>query len=172
MLLTKKMKIYTKTGDKGTTCLPSGKRVRKDDLQVEAVGTLDELNAWLGMLSTSIKDEEMKGELRDIQTDLFTIGGTLRVDDGRTEQLEQAIDKAEETLPPIKGFVYPGGSSQAALCHVCRTVCRRAERRFISLSDEREVSAETLRYLNRLSDFLFQFARKLNILYNCSEKLW
>ncbi|MGI6222333.1 MAG: cob(I)yrinic acid a,c-diamide adenosyltransferase [Prevotella sp.] len=166
------LKIYTKTGDKGTTQLSSGERVDKDDAQVEAVGTIDELNANIGLLMTDISDEALLKRLHELQTEMFNIGGNLPVDEELTKKLEEEMDKMTAELPRIKDFIYPGGCRAAAQCHVCRTICRRAERRFVSLAKIRPVDASILRFLNRLSDYFFVLARKLNFVYNVSEKTW
>lgn len=165
-------RIYTKTGDKGTTQLSTGERVSKDDLQVEAIGTIDELNAQIGLLMTYIEDKQLLERLHALQTTLFDIGGNKSIPTTLATQLEQDMDAMTEDLPPLRDFVYPGGCRAAALCHVCRTVCRRAERNFVSLSKIREVDASVLLFLNRLSDYFFILARKLNFVYNVAEKTW
>lgn len=165
-------RIYTKTGDQGTTQLPSGQRVDKDDAQVEAVGAIDELNAHIGLLMTGLDDDALLPRLRQVQAMLFNIGGNLPIDDRLTLELEQDMDRMSATLPPIRDFIYPGGCRAAAQCHVCRTVCRRAERRFVSLDKDRHIDASKLRFLNRLSDYFFVLARKLNFVCNVTEKTW
>lgn len=165
-------RIYTKTGDKGTTQLSTGERVSKDDPQVEAIGTIDELNAQIGLLMTYIEDKQLLERLHALQTTLFDIGGNKSIPTTLTTQLEQDMDAMTEDLPPLRDFVYPGGCRAAALSHVCRTVCRRAERNFVSLSKIREVDASVLLFLNRLSDYFFILARKLNFVYNVAEKTW
>lgn len=165
-------RIYTKTGDQGTTQLPSGQRVDKDDTQVEAVGAIDELNAHIGLLMTGLDDDALLPRLRQVQAMLFNIGGNLPIDDRLTQELEQDMDRMSATLPPIRDFIYPGGCRAAAQCHVCRTVCRRAERRFVSLDKDRHIDASKLRFLNRLSDYFFVLARKLNFVCNVTEKTW
>lgn len=165
-------RIYTKTGDQGTTQLPSGQRVDKDDAQVEAVGAIDELNAHIGLLMAGLDDDALLPRLRQVQAMLFNIGGNLPIDDRLTLELEQDMDRMSATLPPIRDFIYPGGCRAAALCHVCRTVCRRAERRFVSLDKDRHIDASKLRFLNRLSDYFFVLARKLNFVCNVTEKTW
>ncbi len=165
-------RIYTKTGDQGTTQLPSGQRVDKDDAQVEAVGAIDELNAHIGLLMAGLDDDALLPRLRQVQAMLFNIGGNLPIDDRLTLELEQDMDRMSATLPPIRDFIYPGGCRAAAQCHVCRTVCRRAERRFVSLDKDRHIDASKLRFLNRLSDYFFVLARKLNFVCNVTEKTW
>ena len=165
-------RIYTKTGDQGTTQLPSGQRVDKDDAQVEAVGAIDELNAHIGLLMAGLDDDALLPRLRQVQAMLFNIGGNLPTDDRLTLELEQDMDRMSATLPPIRDFIYPGGCRAAAQCHVCRTVCRRAERRFVSLDKDRHIDASKLRFLNRLSDYFFVLARKLNFVCNVTEKTW
>lgn len=165
-------RIYTKTGDQGTTQLPSGQRVDKDDAQVEAVGAIDELNAHIGLLMAGLDDDALLPRLHQVQAMLFNIGGNLPIDDRLTLELEQDMDRMSATLPPIRDFIYPGGCRAAAQCHVCRTVCRRAERRFVSLDKDRHIDASKLRFLNRLSDYFFVLARKLNFVCNVTEKTW
>ena len=137
-------KIYTKTGDKGTTQLSSGERVSKDETQVEAIGTIDELNAHIGLLMTYIEEKTLLERLHDLQTVLFDIGGNKVIDHSLTTQLEKDMDAMTESLPPLRDFVYPGGCKAAALSHVCRTVCRRAERNFVTLSKIRPIDASVL----------------------------
>ena len=165
-------KIYTKSGDKGTTQLSSGERVSKDETQVEAIGTIDELNAHIGLLMTYIEEKTLLERLHDLQTVLFDIGGNKVIDHSLTTQLEKDMDAMTESLPPLRDFVYPGGCKAAALSHVCRTVCRRAERNFVTLSKIRPIDASVLCFLNRLSDYFFILARKLNFIYNVAEKTW
>ncbi|MBQ1798755.1 MAG: cob(I)yrinic acid a,c-diamide adenosyltransferase, partial [Muribaculaceae bacterium] len=170
-----KSKIYTLTGDAGTTSLVGGKRVSKDNIRVEAYGTLDELNAYLGLLAHNSKldQEHMPAVIRHIQNKLFNIGAYL-ADDRHTatlhglttadvEMLEQHIDEWDATLPPMQGFILPGGSRLSAMCDVCRTLTRRAERRIVTLAHQSMIDAIVLQYLNRLSDFFFVFARYNNI---------
>lgn len=163
------MKIYTKTGDKGMTSLVGGKRVEKDDARVEAYGTLDELQSFVGMLASATDEVQ----LEDIQRVLFKIGGYLAYEDatsaGVTDemiaQLEQKIDRLSEELPPLRTFIIPGGTIAASICHVCRTVCRRAERRMTTLrrTIDVELDDNAFIYINRLSDYFFLLARKLNM---------
>ena len=165
-------KIYTKSGDKGTTQLSSGERVSKDETQVEAIGTIDELNAHIGLLMTYIEEKTLLERLHDLQTVLFDIGGNKVIDHSLTTQLEKDTHAITESLPPLRDFVYPGGCKAAAQSHVCRTVCRRAERNFVTLSKIRPIDASVLCFLNRLSDYFFILARKLNFIYNVAEKTW
>lgn len=173
-------KIYTRTGDDGSTGLGDGSRVAKDNVRVEAYGTVDELNACLGMLRAQMEpDHAEQTLLGDIQHDLFDLGGELCIPgytllrDGQVELLEAAIDRLNEKLPPLKDFILPGGNRSAAAAHLARTVCRRAERRSYSLThDEDNVRGLPLRYLNRLSDYLFVLARTLAREHGDGEVLW
>ena len=162
------MKIYTRTGDQGETSLFGGRRVLKNDARIEAYGTVDELSSFIGLACASGIPRETNDELHRVQRDLFEIGahlaspGTSRfagVDESRIADLEQAIDAMERELAPLTSFILPGGAAGAAQLHVARTVCRRAERCVVSLHDESAVTQSTLRYLNRLSDYLFVAAR-------------
>ncbi|MBQ2484656.1 MAG: cob(I)yrinic acid a,c-diamide adenosyltransferase [Muribaculaceae bacterium] len=179
-----KSKIYTLTGDAGTTSLVGGKRVSKDNIRVEAYGTIDELNAYLGLLAHNSKldQEHMPAVIRHIQNKLFNIGAYL-ADDRHTatlhglttadvEMLEQHIDEWDATLPPMQGFILPGGSRLSAMCDVCRTLTRRAERRIVTLAHQSMIDAIVLQYLNRLSDFFFVFARYNNISNQVEEIYW
>lgn len=181
----KKSVVYTKTGDKGTTSLVGGTRVPKTHLRLEAYGTVDELNAQLGLLVTYLSDEQDKAFTRHVQDRLFTIGSHLATDQEKKElsgasiihpeeidRLEQEIDRLDNSLPPLHAFVIPGGSRGAAVCHICRTVCRRAERRILSLSEHHEVAPEVLAYVNRLSDYLFVLSRKVNHDEKKDEIFW
>lgn len=162
------MSIFTKKGDNGMTSLAGGTRVGKDDLRVEAYGTLDELNSFVGLLK-SLTDED---QLEDIQRKLFSIGGYLAYEDATSSgivpedvaYIERLIDELEDELGKLKRFILPGGSEAASVCHVCRTVCRRAERRMITLrkAAEEDVDEYAFMYINRLSDYFFVLARKLN----------
>lgn len=171
-------KIYTRTGDKGTTGLGDGARVDKDSLRVEAFGTVDELNSVIGLLATHELPEPIAAELVEINHDLFDIGGELCipghsvVTDRQVERLEQCLDSLNEPLSPLKEFILPGGTPAAATCHLARTVCRRAERRVVSLAHEETISEPGLRYLNRLSDLLFVMARSLNRAAGVPDVLW
>ena len=178
------MKIYTKTGDDGTTGLFGGGRVKKASTRVEAYGTVDELNATIGVARASGLDAMNEAVLAQVQVDLFTLGAELAcgpgkedklgmtlVDDADAERLERAIDAAEEGLPPLKNFVLPGGSAQSAALHLARTVCRRAERSVLAIDDTPARTAEIV-YLNRLSDLLFTMARRENRERNVPDVPW
>jgi cob(I)alamin adenosyltransferase len=171
-------RIYTRTGDQGTTALAAGGRRPKHDLRIEAYGTVDETNACLGMVRLHTAEHEIDPMLGRIQNDLFDLGADLatvetdkplpyeplRITQGQVERLEQEIDRLNGDLAPLRSFVLPGGTAAAAALHMARTVCRRAERRVVELAsrpDER-VSPEAVRYLNRLSDFLFVASRFIN----------
>lgn len=188
-----KISVITGTGDKGETSLFSGERVPKNMARVEAGGDVDELNSLIGMLVAAVTEEaeEVKKELRQIQSDLFHLGARLAttpgspqaalltdLGDGSIRALEEAIGRMEETLHPLAGFIMPGGHPSAAWAHMARTVCRRAERRAVNLvfeSDQRgadERLGQSIRYLNRLSDYLFVLARYLNHKAGAEEILW
>jgi len=171
-------KIYTRTGDDGSTGLGDGSRTQKDSLRVEAFGTIDELNSFIGLLLTHPLPPDVTDFLSGIQHDLFDLGGEISIP-GRealtadyVTRLETALDNYNAKLAPLKEFILPGGSETAALCHVIRTVCRRAERRLISLQQEQHVSPQAICYLNRLSDFFFVLARYLNVEQGKSDVLW
>lgn len=181
------MKIYTKTGDQGTTGLFGGGRVSKDDARVEAYGDVDELNAVLGMARSVEPMPRIDEVLVPIQRDLFAIGALLatpdrdkmaqhlqkaRIDEGRITELERAIDQGEGELEPLKAFIIPGGTPKAAALHVARTVCRRAERRVVRLQHDVELPALAIIYLNRLSDLLFTLARVANRRAGAGEVTW
>ncbi|MBR2161643.1 MAG: cob(I)yrinic acid a,c-diamide adenosyltransferase [Bacteroidaceae bacterium] len=181
----KKSLVYTRTGDKGTTSLVGGTRVPKTHARLEAYGTVDELNSHIGLLITYLNDEEERAFLQGVQDTLFVIGSYLATDQTITQlraasviteemvqAMEHQIDKVDASVPPLTAFVLPGGSRGAAVCHVCRTVCRRAERRILALSEQAEVSAELLAYVNRLSDYLFVLSRKINQLEKKEEIFW
>ncbi len=167
------MKIYTKTGDKGTTALYGGKRLSKGELRIEAYGTVDELNSFLGLVATHPEEKEYSDLLQQIQSRLFDIGTHLAAEPGKKNLilpeipdaaislLEEYIDKMNEKLPELKFFILPGGNRAAAECHIARTVCRRAERYVVRLSENDKIEPILIQYLNRLSDFLFVLARKL-----------
>lgn len=167
------MKIYTKTGDQGETGLFGGPRVRKDHLRIEAYGSVDELNAVLGVVRSHSLPAEIDGLLATIQNSLFDVGAELASPDparmgvpvvgaSHIEAVERAIDQYEAGLPPLKTFILPGGGQAAAQMHLARTVCRRAERRLVSLAGAETISDALMIYLNRLSDLLFVLARELN----------
>jgi len=175
------MKIYTRTGDTGETSLFGGARVRKDDARIEAYGTIDELNSFLGVARASWPSSSLDGQLHLIQSDLFDIGahlaspGTSRFagpDPARVTSLEQSIDAMESGLAPLKTFILPGGSLAAANLHVARTICRRGERLVVSLRDDDEATKASLTYLNRLSDFLFVAARFANHQHGVADVPW
>ena len=171
-------KIYTRTGDNGTTGLGDGSRTDKDSLRVGAFGDIDELNSVIGLLLTQEISSETQNLLTGIQHDLFDLGGEICVP-GRTaldatyvSRIENQLDALNADLPPLKEFILPGGSAAAANCHLARTVCRRAERRLVSLSRQETVSDTALHYLNRLSDLLFVLARHLNLQAGQPDVLW
>jgi cob(I)alamin adenosyltransferase len=185
------MKIYTRTGDEGETGLFGGGRVRKDHARVEAYGAIDELNSFLGFAIGELQREacgDLAGHLRILQSDLFSIGGSLAApvpEEGgratshlpalpteRTRQMERWIDLAEEELEPLGEFILPGGTEAAARLHLARTVCRRAERRVISLSALARVESSVVPYLNRLSDLLFTLARVANRRASIADIKW
>jgi cob(I)alamin adenosyltransferase len=181
----KKSLVYTKTGDAGTTSLVGGTRVSKTDVRLEAYGTVDELNSFLGLLVTCLDDDDERAFVRRIQHRLFAVGSHLATDRTRHElfaasivsvddvtQLEQAIDRLDSTLPPLHAFVLPGGSGGAAVANVCRTVCRRAERRILALAATVDVAPELTAYINRLSDYLFVLGRKINQTTHTDEIFW
>jgi cob(I)alamin adenosyltransferase len=171
-------KIYTRTGDKGTTGLGDGSRVDKDSLRVEAYGTVDELNSAVGLVLTADLPEDVQACLTRTQHELFDLGGELcmpgytMISDEFVSGLESDLDAFNEDLPALKDFILPGGSEAAARCHLARTIARRAERRVISLAQIEDVNEATIRYLNRLSDLLFVIARVLARRDGGSEVLW
>jgi len=177
--------VYTRTGDKGTTSLVGGKRVPKTHARLEAYGTIDELNSFIGLLITYLSNPEEKDFLQRVQNNLFVIGSNLATDQSTTElrqasviptslieEMEHRIDVLDNSIPPLTAFVLPGGSRGASVCHVCRTVCRRAERRILTLSEQAEVSPELIAYVNRLSDYFFVLSRKINKDENHDEIFW
>lgn len=178
------MKIYTKTGDKGTTALFGGKRVSKADLRIDTYGTVDELNSYLGLVRDQEVNAQRKGILTEIQDRLFTIGSILATEPGNTKVkvpalsesdvtiLENEIDAMEEKLPPMKSFVLPGGHPSVSFCHVARTVCRRAERLVIALNAQEKTDDLIIKYLNRLSDYLFVLSRKMTAELKAEETPW
>ncbi len=171
-------KIYTRTGDDGTTGLGDGTRVSKDSSRVEAYGTVDELNSVIGLLLTHTLPEEIHECLVGVQHRLFDLGGELclpghtAIKQHHVNELEQVLDDLNANLSPLKDFILPGGSAAAAVCHVARTVCRRAERRIISLSKQEQISELIVQYVNRLSDLLFVIARTLNVQAGRQDVLW
>lgn len=171
-------KIYTRTGDKGTTGLGDGSRVDKDSLRVASYGTVDELNSFIGLLLSGDVIAEVRRTLDRVQHELFDLGGelcmpgTTLIPDRYVDGLEADLDRLNEDLPPLKDFILPGGSEAAARCHVARTVCRRAERCVVTLAREEEVNPVSVRYLNRLSDYLFVAARVLARAGGGDEVIW
>ena len=178
-------KVYTRRGDKGQTSLVGGKRVSKSSVRLESYGTVDELSANIGMLIAQLPDGHEREMLFRIQNNLFNVCTNLATDqedtplypsahlpEGETELLEHEVDQIMKELPEPQGFILPGGTREAAQAHICRTICRRAERRIVALSEESIVSPEVHEYINRLSDYFFVFAKKLNFLAGKSEKIW
>lgn len=185
------MKIYTKTGDKGTTSLFGGTRVPKYHIRIEAYGTVDELNSYIGLINSQNIDKNTSASLLKIQNELFTLGAMLatppnkttlksgkerlnipKIDDGSIQFLEKEIDKMNEDLPAMTHFVLPGGHTTVSYCHIARCICRRAERICVQLNDETAIDSQILMYLNRLSDYLFVLARKLTYDYQIAEIPW
>jgi cob(I)alamin adenosyltransferase len=178
------MKIYTKTGDKGTTSLFGGKRVSKSDLRIDSYGTIDELNAYMGLLRDQDVNLKRKTYLIEIQDRLFTIGSILATEPGNTKvkipalqegdvvAVEQQIDEMETKLLPMKFFVLPGGHTSISFGHVARTVCRRAERLVIALDQQQKVDELVIKYLNRLSDYLFVLCRLMALELGVEETPW
>lgn len=180
-------KVYTRTGDKGMTSLVGGVRIKKSDLRLEAYGTIDELNSHLGLLQAMMPDElnDEKDIVYNIQNNLFMVcthlatdasktplSETAHIQDSEIEMLEKAIDEMMQQLPSAQGFILPGGCLPAAQCHVCRTVCRRAERLIVALKENAVLEDNILQYVNRLSDFLFVFAKKMNFICGKEEIIW
>lgn len=171
-------KIYTRTGDTGTTGLGDGSRTDKDAARVEAYGTVDELSSAIGVLLSHPMPEEVSQPLVEVQHNLFDLGGELCVPgytviaEQQVSWLEEVLDEHNSGLPPLKDFILPGGGPAAAACHLARTICRRAERRVYTLGREEEINPQGLTYLNRLSDLLFVFGRVLARLEGGSEVLW
>ncbi len=178
------MKIYTKTGDDGTTGLFGGARVPKDAERIDAYGTVDELNAVIGMVRSQNKDGKLDGFLHEIQNDLFNLGADLatpmnvkndyitRIQSKDSEKLEKWIDELDAELPALTNFILPGGHPSAAYLHLARNVCRRAERLTVGLSHKESIGSEVLVYLNRLSDLLFILARWINLREGATEVKW
>ena len=178
------MKIYTKKGDNGTTGLIGGTRVLKSSLRIEAYGTVDELNSYVGMIRDQKINSTIVDQLLEIQDRLFTIGATLAVDPSKSnmsipdlydtdiECLEKWMDEMDTTLPPMKHFVLPGGHQTVSFCHIARCVCRRAERIIVDLNQQEEVSTLVVAYMNRLSDYLFVLGRLLSQELQIEESPW
>ena len=171
-------KIYTRTGDDGSTGLGDGNRVRKNSPRVEAYGAVDELNSIVGVILAGDIPSSVEKCLTDVQHELFDLGGELCMPEREivtpalVERLETTLDQFNADLPPLKDFILPGGTSSAAACHVARAVCRRAERRAWTLADQETVNRHSLKYLNRLSDLLFVLARVLARDEGADEQLW
>lgn len=178
------MKIYTKTGDKGTTALLGGARVSKAHQRLEAYGTIDELNSYIGLLRDQEVNASRRNLLKTIQDRLFVVGSNLATVPGKelqkvpvlvnedVEELEKAIDQMDQELPPLKYFILPGGHQAVSFCHIARTVCRRAERNTVLLAENEEVAEMIIIYLNRLSDYLFVLARKMGQELGVEEVNW
>lgn len=179
------MKIYTKTGDKGMTSLIGGTRVPKNSLRLEAYGHVDELNTYLGMIRSFPIDRTLQDELIKIQHILFDLGGNLATDtsvathsvrlavkEDDVSFLEEAMDRMDAQLPPLKSFVLPGGDQATSFCHIARTVCRRTERRMLDLCGECDVDEPALKFINRLSDYLFVLSRKIALDAGVKEVEW
>ena len=184
------MKIYTKTGDKGETALYGGTRVSKASARVESYGTIDELNSFIGFAKTEITVEKVLNQLKKIQFDLFTVGSesatptdkltlangksrlSLMISEVEIEELENWMDEFERGLKPLQYFILPGGGKAATSLHICRTVCRRAERAMVFLNETEEVRPELIKYLNRLSDYLFILARYISKISGEKEDYW
>ena len=176
------MKIYTRKGDDGSTGLFGGPRVRKDALRVEAYGDVDELNSALGVAREELKADDLRALVDALQSELFTVGAELatpdtsknvpRVAPAQVERMEREIDRLEAELPEMRNFILPGGSRAGAALHLCRTICRRAERKVVRLAAREPVTAEALAYLNRLSDLLFVMARAANLRAGGQEIPW
>ncbi len=179
----KKSNLYTRTGDDGTTSLVGGRRILKSSARLEAYGTLDELNSLIGLLNSYVTDEATQEFLYRVQCDLFSLGSQLAThpDDARrecavteavVEELERAIDETDTDDGKWRGFIVPSGSQGATLAHVCRTVCRRLERRMYAIAPEGGISPVLFQYVNRLSDYFFALAKKINYSQGVEEKFW
>ena len=179
------MRIYTKTGDDGTSGLIGGTRVEKYDLRLESYGTVDELNSWIGLIRSQPIDTRTKELLISVQNNLFIIGAQLATDQSKTKisgnltlhsadisAMENEMDRILDQLPPMEHFVLPGGCNTISYCHLARTVCRRAERRVCHLAKEVRVPPEVIRFLNRLSDYLFVLSRKVAVDEGVDEVQW
>ena len=191
ILKLKKMKIYTKTGDTGTTALFGGTRVKKYNLRIESYGTVDELNSYIGLIKDQDISDINKSYLLQIQNELFTLGAMLatppeketlksgkqrlnipKIDETSILSLEKKIDKIDEELPQMTHFILPGGHQAVSFCHIARCVCRRAERLSVELNDQEKINTNIIIYLNRLSDYLFMLARKLSMDLLVEEIKW
>ena len=178
------MKIYTKFGDSGETALYGGSRVTKDSLQIEAIGSVDELNAFIGYAQTLIDDADLSAMIYRIQNHLFSLGADLatpethtkaadmRISSEFTTEMESMIDALSDELPPLTNFILPGGCHAGSIIHVARAVCRRSERCVVRLAHETEINPEIIRCLNRLSDLLFVIARVVNHRAQAEEHIW
>jgi cob(I)alamin adenosyltransferase len=178
------MKIYTKTGDKGFTSLIGGSRVPKYHIRIESYGTVDELNAYLGLIADQDILQHDKQILKQIQCRLFTIGASLAAEPGNSHMvtpdlqdedislLEREMDLMDQMLPKLKNFILPGGNNAISYCHIARCVCRRAERTTVHLAEDSQVDERVIVYLNRLSDYLFMLARKIGKECNVAENIW
>jgi cob(I)alamin adenosyltransferase len=180
------MKIYTKSGDKGETGLYGGDRVSKDSLRIEAYGTVDELNSFIGLALTEVAGAEVKKLLKQIQNTLFILGSDLSTPDNEKnkahqipritrknyEEIEKEIDKFDSRLEELRNFILPGGTKSAALLHICRTICRRAERRVVSLRNTVNLNPDIIILLNRLSDLFFVLARYENKISGAEDVKW
>ncbi len=180
------IKIYTKTGDKGTTSLIGGTKVSKSHIRIESYGTVDELNSWIGVVCDHTDDVKSKDTLKEIQDRLFTIGSSLACDPDKEpklkipdlherdiEFLENEIDRMNESLPEMRSFLLPGGAAAVSFAHVARCVCRRAERICVAMLENKlEVEQLVIKYLNRLSDYLFVLSRYISHLLNAGEVEW
>ena len=179
------MKIYTKTGDAGQTALIGGRRVSKADLRIDAYGTVDELNSWIGLVRDQPVNAPRGALLREIQDRLFTVGAELATDPQKAPKrampaivpddvarLEQAMDVLDAELPELRAFVLPGGHESISFCHLARTVCRRAERLVVTLAGQSSVDALVVQYLNRLSDYLFVLSRTMAQELGVEELVW
>ena len=178
------MKIYTRTGDAGETSLLGGKRVSKANLRIEAYGTLDELNCYVGLVRDQAVNEQHRPLLKEIQDRLFTIGSALAADPDKPKlkipdlheaditALEDAMDQMDEALPELRHFVLPGGHQAVSFCHLARTVCRRAERHVIRLNEVEDTPEISLRYINRLSDYFFVLSRFMAQALEAEEVKW
>lgn len=178
------MKIYTKTGDKGLTSLIGGTRVPKHHIRIESYGTVDELNSWIGLIRDQPIAEHDRDLLKQIQDRLFTVGSSLAADPERSKMvipdlhsedidlLEQEMDRMNLSLPELKHFILPGGSTAVSYCHIARCVCRRAERLTVHLAEESAVDEKVIIYLNRLSDYLFTLGRLVGYQQKIGENIW